>query len=414
MLVIKLKRKLVTRHLALSLLLLSLVACQQKTATPEVQTAAPPVMKVPVSATKAVEMSVPVEVRSIGNVEAWSTVQVKSQVAGIVNHVAFTEGDEVRKGQLLFEIDPRPYQEAANQAASAVARDQAQLAQAQANVQKDHALLATAEGQARRYADLTAAGIISREQNEAVSTTAVSQRESLKADEAAIGQSEAAIEADKANLAAAKLNLSFCRIQAPIDGRTGNVSVKEGNLVKAQADSAMVTINQIQPIYVTFSAPEATLPDIRRFSARSKLGVEAFIGTDPVPIAGQLSFIDNAVNTATGTIQLKATFRNAENRLWPGEFVNVVLRLATTRNAVVVPAEAVQTDQQGQHIFVVAANGTAEMRPVTPGQATGQGIVIEKGVAAGEMVVTDGQLMLGPGMPVNIMPAVNTPSVKQP
>ena len=403
MLMIRLRKKLVIRYVVLLILLLEMVACQQKTAAPA---AAPPVMKVSVSATKAVEMSVPVEVHSIGNVEAWSSVQVKSQVAGIVKHVSFSEGDEVRKGQLLFEIDPRPYQEAVNQAAGAVARDQAQLAQAQANVARDKAMLTTAEGQAKRYADLTAAGIISKEQNEAMSTSAGAQRESMNADQAAIAQATAAIDADKANLAAAKLNLNFCRIEAPIDGRTGNVSVKEGNLAKAQADTAMVTINQIQPIYVTFSAPEASLPDIRRFSGKGKLGVEAYIGTDTVPVTGELSFIDNAVNMATGTIQLKGTFRNTERRLWPGEFVNVVLRLATTRNAIVVPSEAVQTDQQGQHVFVVSASGTAEMRPITLGPAAGPGVVVGKGIAAGEMVVTDGQLMLAPGMPVNIMATV--------
>jgi multidrug efflux system membrane fusion protein len=306
-------------------------------------------------------------------------------------------------------VDPRPYQEAVNQAAAAVVRDQASLTQAQANVARDQASLLTAESQAKRYADLTSQGIVSREQNESMSTTARTQRESLNADQAAIAQAAAAIDADKANLSAAKLNLSFCRIESPIDGRTGNVSVKEGNLVKAQADTAMVTINQIGPIYVTFSAPESNLPDIRRFSAQGKLSVSAFIGADLVPVTGDLSFIDNAVNTTTGTIQLKATFRNSERKLWPGQFVNVVLRLATTRNAVVVPPEAVQTSQQGQQVFVVSANGTVEIRPVTVGQTSAQGVVIEKGVAAGETVVTDGHLMLGPGVPVKIMSSVGQP-----
>lgn len=383
----------------------ALAGCGQKTAAPAAG-GGMAAMRIPVSAAKAVESSVPVEIRSIGSVEAFSSVQMKSQVAGILTHVAFAEGDEVHKGQLLFEVDPRPYQEAVNQAAAAVARDQASLVQAQANVARDQASLLTAESEARRYADLTSQGIVSKEQNESMSTTARTQRESLNADQAAIAQAAAAIDADKANLSAARLNLSFCRIESPIDGRTGNVSVKEGNLVKAQADTAMVTINQIEPIYVTFSAPESNLPDIRRFSAQGKLSVSAFIGTDPVPVTGELSFIDNAVNTTTGTIQLKATFRNSERRLWPGQFVNVVLRLATTRNAVVVPPEAVQTSQQGQQVFVVSVKGTVEIRPVTVGQTSAQGVVIEKGVAAGETVVTDGHLMLAPGMPVKIMSTV--------
>lgn len=379
--------------------------CQEKPAAPA-PSGGPAAMRMPVSATKALEASVPVEIHSIGNVEAFSSVQMKSQVAGILTHVAFAEGDEVRKGQLLFEVDPRPYQDAVNQAAGAVARDQAQLTQARANVARDEAMLVTAESQAKRYSDLTSQGIVSKEQNESMSTTARTQRESLNADQAAIGQAIAAIEADKANLSAAQLNLSFCRIESPIDGRTGNVSVKEGNLVKAQADSAMVTINQIQPIYITFSAPEGNLPDIRKFSGQGKLSVAAFIGSDTVPVTGELSFIDNAVNMTTGTIQLKATFQNSERRLWPGQFVNVVLRLATTRNAVVVPPEAVQTSQQGQQIFVVSANGTVEIRPVTTGQTTAQGVLIEKGIAAGETVVTDGHLMLAPGMPVKIVEPV--------
>jgi membrane fusion protein, multidrug efflux system len=357
---------------------------------------------VPVTVAKAVETSVPVEVRAIGNVEAWSSIQVKSQVAGILTRADFTEGQEVHKGQLLFEIDPRPYKEAYNQAAAAVARDQAQLQQAQANQARDEAQFRNAEVLANRYAELLKEGVVSKEQNESYSTTADMQRQAIRSDQAAIAQSRAAIEADGASLSAAQLNLEFCRIQSPIDGRTGNLAVKEGNLVKAQADNALVTINQIEPVYVTFSVPEAYLPDIRRFSAQGKLQVEAYIGQDTVPVTGELSFIDNSVNAATGAIQIKGTFRNLDRRLWPGEFVNVVLRLATAHNVIIVPSEAIQTGQQGQFAFVIST-GTAQIRPIKVGQAAGRNTVVESGLAAGETVVTDGQLLLAPGAPVRIV-----------
>jgi membrane fusion protein, multidrug efflux system len=362
---------------------------------------------IPVTVAKAVQTSVPVEVHAIGNVEAWSSVQVKSQAAGILMHVDFTEGQEVHKGQLLFEIDPRPYQDAYNQSAAAVSRDRAQLQQAQANLARDQAQADNAEVLAKRYADLLKSGVVSKEQNESYATTANMQREAVRSDQAAIAQAQAAIEADEASLSTAKLNLEFCRIQSPIDGRTGNLAVKEGNLVKAQADNALVTINQIEPVYVSFSVPETYLADIRRFSAQGKLRVEAQIGQDTAPLTGELSFIDNSVNAATGTIQIKGTFRNRDRKLWPGQFVNVVLRLATARNVIVVPSEAIQTGQQGQYTFVVqlkdATGGTVQTRPVKVGQATGPNTVVESGLATGETVVTDGQLLLAPGAPVRIV-----------
>ena len=382
-----------------------MAGCEKK-AGPQASAGAPRMPGVPVTVARAIATSIPVEVRAIGNVEAWSSVQVKSQVAGILMHVDFTEGQEVHKGQLLFEIDPRPYQEAYNQAAAAVARDRAQLQQAQANQARDQAQFDNAEVLAKRYADLLKEGVVSKEQNESYSTTASMQREAVRSDRAAIAQAEAAIEADGANLSAAKLNLDFCKIQSPIDGRTGNLAVKEGNLVKAQSDNALVTINQIEPVYVTFSVPETYLSDIRRFSAQGKLQVQANVGPDQAPVTGDLSFIDNSVNTTTGTIQIKGTFRNRDRKLWPGQFVNVVLRLATARNVTVVPSEAIQTGQQGQFAFVVqlkdASGGTAQTRPVKTGQTAGANTVIESGISPGETVVTDGQLLLAPGAPVRI------------
>jgi multidrug efflux system membrane fusion protein len=388
-------------HIGFCLLACALAGCQ-KSAAPNPAAGRGSMPGVPVTVAKAVETSVPVEVHAIGNVEAWSSVQIKSQVAGILTHVDFTEGQEVHKGQLLFQIDPRPYQDTYNQAAAAVARDQAQLQQAQANQARDEAQSQNAEVLANRYAELLKDGVVSKEQHESYATTANMQREALRSDQAAIAQARAAIQADTASLNAAELNLEFCKITAPIDGRTGNLAVKEGNLVKAQADNALVTINQIEPVYVTFSVPETYLSDIRRFSAQGKLQVEAYVGAT-APIMGELSFIDNSVNAATGTIQIKGTFRNTDRKLWPGQFINVVLRLATAHNVIVVPSEAIQTGQQGQFAFVVSDKGTVQIRPIKVGQAAGHNTVIESGLAAGDTVVTVGQMLLAPGAPVRIV-----------
>jgi multidrug efflux system membrane fusion protein len=237
-------------------------------------------------------------------------------------------------------------------------------------------------------------------------TTASSADESARADQAAIESARAAIAADKASVETARLNLEYCQIRSPIDGRTGSLQVKTGTLIKAQADTAMVTINQIFPTYVTFSVPEDQLGDIRKSVARGPLAVEAQIPNETgEPALGQLSFIDNTVDSSTGAIKLKAVFPNKERKLWPGQFVNVVLTVSKEINATVVPSEAIQTGQQGQYAFVVKPNHTVEMRPVTVGRAVGREIVISKGIAPGDIVVTDGQLRLGPGFPVEIVSA---------
>jgi multidrug efflux system membrane fusion protein len=390
--------------------LLVLTGCS-KSAPPAAMAGGPPgagpagggMPATPVTVAKATTTSVPVELHAVGNVEAFSTIQVKSQVSGTLVAVRFTEGQDVRKGQLLFEIDSRPFEEAIKQVQANIAKDRAQLAQAEANLSRDQAQLANTEVQARRYAELAREGIVSKEQNESYATNAGVQREALKADQAGIAQAQAAITADQASLSAAQLNLDYCKIYSPLNGRTGNLIAKEGNLVKAQADQALVTINQFEPVYVDFSVPESQLAAIRQFSAKGKLPVQATIGQDPIPAAGELAFIDNTVNTATGTILLKATFANRDHRLWPGQFVNTILRLAMNHDVVVVPSEVVQTGQQGTFGYVISAKGTAEMRPLVIGQTYNGQTVIEKGIAAGETVVTDGQMMLGPGAPVRIV-----------
>jgi membrane fusion protein, multidrug efflux system len=355
---------------------------------------------VPVSVAKAEQQSVPTELRIVGTVEASAVVQVKSQVAGQLLRVAFTEGQDVPKGDLLFQVDPRPYQEALRQAEAAAGRDRALIAQSEATLARDAAQAKFAEADAGRYAELQKAGVVSRSQYDQSRTGADVARESARASQAAIESARAALESDVAAIAAAKLNLSYCDIQAPIAGRTGNLLVQPGNLVKAN-DVALVVIHQVTPIFVNFSVPEQRLPAIRRLSAVRKLAVAAAPNDDPGrSAAGYVSVIDNTVDAATGTIRLKGTFPNADRVLWPGQFVNVTLTLDTLQNATVVPAEAVQAGQRGPFIYVVKADRTVENRLVTPGRPFGGKVVIDKGVNPGETVVTDGQLRLFPGAPV--------------
>jgi multidrug efflux system membrane fusion protein len=316
--------------------------------------------------------------------------------------VAFTEGQSVNKGDLLFVIDQRPYQEALRQAEAAVNRDRAAIAQAQAALARDTAQAKFAETDAARYAELQKAGVVSRSQSDQLRTNAEATRESARATQASIESARAALEADLAAVAAARLNLSYCQIHAPISGRAGNLLVHAGNLVRVN-DVPMVVIHQLRPVFVSFSLPEQHLAATRRLSANRRLAVRVFSQDNPnVPSEGFLSVIDNTVDAATGTIRLKATFDNANGALWPGQFVNVVLTLDTIQNATVVPAVAVQNGQQGQFVYVVKPDNTVESRIVKVGRAFGTRMIIEQGVAPGDTVVVDGQLRLAPGFKVRI------------
>ena len=360
---------------------------------------------VPVTVAVATEESVPNEIRAIGNVDPSATVQIKSQIAGELTAVHFIEGSNVKKGDLLFEIDPRPYQDAMRQAQATTARDRAQLQQAEANLAKDNAQLNNAQILANRYDALHKEGVTSLEQSQQMQTNMDALRQSIRADQAAIESNRAAVETDLAAEERAKLDLTYCQIRSPISGRAGNLLVHAGNLVKV-SDVALVVINQIAPIFVSFGVPEQYLADIRKNSEGGKLAVQVSLQEDPHKTArGFLSVIDNAVDNTTGTIRLKATFDNQERILWPGQLVNASLTLDTLRNVTVVPSEAVQAGQQGQFVYVVKADQGVDMRPVTVGPTVDRRIVIEKGVAAGETVVTDGQLMLFPGAHVMRMPA---------
>jgi len=293
-------------------------------------------------------------------------------------------------------IDKRPFQEALRQAEAAVGRDKAMISQAEAVLARDSAQAKFAETDAARYAELSKAGVVSKSQYDQSRTSADVSREAARATQAGIESAKAALEADLAAVANAKLNLNYCEIHAPISGRTGNLLVHAGNLVKAN-DVPMVVIHQVSPVFVNFAAPEQHLASIRRLSAARKLLVRVQANDNPGREAvGALSLIDNAVDTTTGTIKLKATYENKDAMLWPGQFVTVVLTL-DTQTATVVPAEAVQNGQQGQFVYVVKPDNHVEIRPVTTGRAIGKIMVIDKGVAPGDTVVTDGHLRLFPG-----------------
>jgi multidrug efflux system membrane fusion protein len=388
-----------TAALLSGLCLLALAGC--KPAQQAKGPAGPPV--VPVSVARATQESVPTELRVVGSVEASAIVQVKSQIAGQLLKAAFTEGQNVNQGDLLFEIDPRPYEEAMRQAEANVARDQAQISQLEATLARDAAQSKFNEGDAARYAELAKAGVVSKSQSDQARTSADVARESARATQAGIESAKAALDSDRSAVATAKLNLAYCTIRSPLRGRTGNLLVHAGNLVKAN-DVPLVVIHQVTPVFVNFNVPEQHLAAVRRLSARSKLAVNVFAQDDPNRLAsGFLTVIDNTVDTATGTIHLKATFDNKDGILWPGQFVTSVLTLDTIQGATVVPAEAVQNGQQGQFIYVVKADNTVESRVVSTGRAFGKKMVIEKGIAPGDTVVTDGQLRLFPGAQVQLV-----------
>jgi multidrug efflux system membrane fusion protein len=361
---------------------------------------------VPVTVAKASLRNVPVEVQVIGNVEAYSTITVKALVGGQLTNVHFKEGDFVKKAEKLFDIDPRPLEAALNQAVANIARDQASLLQAQANLARDQANAKYQDSQAKRYGELFQAGVISKDQAEQLRAGADASAQAVNADQAAIASARANIGASQATAENAKVQLSYTTIYSPIDGRTGNLTVKQGNVVTAN-NMDMMTINQVEPIYVTFSVPEAQLPAIKKYMALGSLSVRSRPqdADDADEERGALTFVDNTVDITTGTIKLKGTFPNSDHKLWPGQFVRVTLLLTTQANAVVVPNQAIQTGQSGAFIYVVKEDKTVETRPVTAGARVGQDMVVDQGLSNGETVVIEGQLRLAPGSKVVIRDA---------
>jgi multidrug efflux system membrane fusion protein len=355
---------------------------------------------VPVVTATVAQKDVPVNIEAIGNVEAYSTISVRSQVTGILTDVLFREGDSVKKGQHLFTIDPRAIQAQLEQAQANLKRDEALLSQAEAQLARDAANAEFSQLTAERQTTLTQRGIISKDQAQQAVASADATAATVKADRASIESARAQIVAQQAAVNNARVALGYTIIRSPLDGRTGNLIVKAGNLVTANS-SELMTIAQIQPVYVTFSVPAVHLPTIKQHMADERLAVTA-VPQDAAaqPSTGRLTFVDNSVDSSTDTIKLKATFDNADRSLWPGGFSRVTLHLATLPQAMVLPGQAVQTGQDGQYVFVVKSDSTVEQRTITTGQRLNEEIVVEKGLKPGETVVTEGQLRLEPGTTV--------------
>jgi multidrug efflux system membrane fusion protein len=329
---------------------------------------------VPVTVGQVVRKTMPLDFRAIGHVEAIETVAVKARIGGALQQIRFAEGDTVEAGATLFVIDQRPYQAA--------------LRQAEAQLAKDQAVLAKAEADVTRYADLVKQDYVTKEEYDQITADAAALR--------------AAVEADQAAVESAQLSLDYCTITAPVTGRTGVLGVKVGDLIKANADTGMVTINRTRPIYVAFSVPAQRLAAILAHRD-NRIEVDATLPGEGGPAAtGELTFIDNAVDTATSTILLKATFPNSDERLWPGQFVDVTVTLGEQPDRVVCPTSAVLTGQQGRYVFVVADDDSVEQRPVEVDRMDEVDAVIADGLSGGETVVTDGQLRLVPGAKIQI------------
>jgi len=351
----------------------------------------------PVVTAKVSQKNVPVDIAAVGNVEAYTTVSVRSQVTGQLQRAFFQDGDVVKKGDRLFTIDPRPLEAALKQAEATLLRDQALLNQAEAQVARDEANADYQQLAAERQAQLVTRGLVSKDAGDQSRAAADATLATIKADKAAFESAKAQLAVQQSVIDNAKVLLSYTDIRATIDGRTGSNTVRPGNLVTANS-TELVTISQLQPVYVTFAVPAVHLPTVKNHAGADQLMVMA---TTPEvggqPIEGRLTFVDNAVDQTTDTIKLKATFPNHDLRLWPGQFTRVSLRLTTLMNATVIPSQAVQTGQNGQFVFVVTPDATVEQRPITVAQRMGEVVVVGKGVAAGETIVTEGQLRLEQG-----------------
>jgi membrane fusion protein, multidrug efflux system len=345
---------------------------------PRATTAAP---AVPVLIAPAAHKPMPVRVDAIGTVQPIATVAVKSRVDGEIAEVKISDGQAVKAGDVLFVLDTRAAE--------------AQLKQAEATLVKDRAQLENAKRDVGRYKPLTEKEFVSRQQLDTAQTNVASL--------------EATVLADQAIIDTFKVQLTYYTIRSPLDGRVGTIALKTGNAVKAQDTISLVTINQIKPIYVSYAVPQRELPGIRAAVGAGTVPVQASVPGDlGTPINGKIFFFDNQIDPTTGTISLKAIFDNADERLWPGEFVNVSSTLRVETDAVTVPSSAVQVGQNGSYVFVVKQDNTVEMRPVTVNRTVGNESVISKGLNADERVVTDGQLRLTNGSRVEIRTSATT------
>lgn len=340
----------------------------------------------PVTVVTAQKKNMPIQVRVIGSVKVVATVSVRSRVGGTLTGVHFKEGDFVTKGKPLFTIDPRPYEAAEKQAQAAMAKNKAVLKGAE----------------------------IALERAEQGGTGGAVTGSELDVARTAVASAKASVEADEAALAAAKLQTSFTTIKSPLDGLAGELLVNEGNLIDANGTTPLVVVNQVSPIYVSFSLPEQQLPAVAAAQRKAPLKVEAYLREGEAPVIGALAFIDNAVNTTSGTVQLKAEFANTDRKLWPGQFIDVVLTIGERTDSVVVPTSAVQSGQQGPYVYVVSKDKKAELKPVTVAFEAGDEAVIATGLSGGETVVAEGQLRVVRGGKVDPKPATPPPAAAKP
>jgi multidrug efflux system membrane fusion protein len=374
--------------------LLALCACSGVEIEKKVDALETPL--VPVRVIAAEIRSIPIEIRSIGNVEAITTIVVRSQVTGVIHKAHVRGGETVDAGAPLFEIDERPYEQAVRLWEANLARDKALLVEAEAELERAEAQDAYAAQQLERAEQLALEGVWSKDRVQQARSEAGARRSIVQAEAAAIESARSTVGASEAALASARLQLSFCQIRSPIAGRVGSLEVHAGNLVQAESDT-LVSIRQTAPIDVTFSVPEAHLADLVRRQRRGSATVRASIPGEEQEPRGTLTFLDNAIDAATGTLRLKATFPNLDARLWPGQFVDVRVALEERPNAVVVPSSAIQTGQDGPFVYVVGAGGQVELRQVVLGPAADRVVSILDGVKPGEQVVTEGHLRIGPG-----------------
>jgi multidrug efflux system membrane fusion protein len=376
----------------------------------------------PVTVTAAVASDVPTYLDAIGKTVAREVVSIQPQVSGRVTSIHFTDGSNVKKGQLLFSIDTRPFEVNVQQAQANFSRDQAQKRLAEANLAREIAQAKWGLAQVERYRKLVEDGVVSREQYEQLRANYEALKATVEAARAAVRSADEAIKVDQAAIESAKVQLSYCHIHSPIDGRAGQRLVDVGNVVNpggsrggSSADAntdtgnALLRIERIDPIYADFTISQNNLSDVQRQMRAGTLRAEVRL-PDGVsdPVFGQLTFVDNAVQTTTGQINLRATIPNPDHQFWPGRFVNIRLVLSTVTNAVLVPASAPQMSAQGSYVYVIKEDSTAEQRPVSLGQRQGDLIVVETGVQAGERVVTTGQIGVTPGGKVRIEQAADT------
>jgi multidrug efflux system membrane fusion protein len=375
-------------------------SCQKKE---QIETQHPPA---PVTVASAVTQDVPVYIDAIGKIVAREVVSIEPQVSGRVIKIHFTDGADVKKGDLLFTIDPQPFEVNLQQARANLARSTALKRQAEANLAKDTAQAKTGEVEKRRYEQLVEQGVVSRQQFDQVRTTSESLNATVSADVAAIRSAEQAMKVDEAAIASAQVQLGYCFIRSPIDGRAGQRLVDMGNVVNpgnvGKATSLLV-IQRVDPIYADFTVPQDDLSAVQRNMKQGTLRAEVRLPDEPdKPVLGDLTFLDNAVQDTTGTVNLRATIANQDRKFWPGRFVNIRLVLSTIHSAILIPAAAPQMSAKGQFVYVVNDDLTAELRPIITGQRQGEQVVINQGLRAGERVVVQGQIAVIPGGKVNI------------